>query len=137
MPLERALKQKALAEHYRLLADGERRCGRKSGGAMAYQHNIAVLEEELRSRRWGVLRMANSEQQLQNKVDSVTAQMGEMLHDYGLEGISSIWAHKVRDWLKVLSPGTLTVKHFAHYKDPKYPDFTAIPECLREACDEK
>ena len=76
--------------------------------------------------------MAISDQQLRDKVDAVTAQMAEMLRDYGLEGYNTIWCHKMRDWMKVLMSEGLDVEHFAHYKDPKYPGFTTIPKCLQD-----
>ena len=79
--------------------------------------------------------MAISEQQLHDKVDAVTAQMLEMLEDYELE--QNIWAHKVRDWVKVLTGKGLTVGDFAHYKDPKYPRFTVLPQHLQEFLDGK
>lgn len=76
-----------------------------------------------------------ADQQLCDKVDAVVAQMREMIRDYRLDGSNTIWCHKIRDWLKVLEGNGLTVDDFAHYKDPKYPEFTVLPPHLSEFLD--
>ena len=78
-----------------------------------------------------------SPQRLCDKVDAVVAQMHEILRDYKLEGYNTIWCHKIRDWMKVLEGNGLTVDDFAHYKDPKYPEFTVLPKHLQDFLDEE